>query len=69
MPFDAPESPFVIGILGDDPFGAVLDAAVQDETVNGRKFVVARYQNVEDMKTCPHPFHQPVGNAVGWTKS
>src|SRR5271154_3299339 len=50
--FDKPDSPLVIGVLGDDPFGAVLDDAVRDEIVNGRKFVVERYHRVEDIKTC-----------------
>jgi hypothetical protein len=50
--FDAPDSPFVIGVLGDDPFGVVLDDAVRDEMVNGRKFIVERYHHVEDIKTC-----------------
>jgi hypothetical protein len=50
--FDAPDAPLVIGVLGNDPFGALLDDAVRDETVNGRKFVVERYRRVEDIKTC-----------------
>jgi YfiR/HmsC-like len=50
--FEASDSPLVIGVLGDDPFGAVLDDAVRDEIVNGRKFVVERYRRVEDIKTC-----------------
>ena len=50
--FDAPDSPFVIGVLGDDPFGALLDDAVRDEMVNGRKFIVERYHHVEDIKIC-----------------
>jgi hypothetical protein len=50
--FDTPASPLVIGILGDDPFGRVLDDAVQGETVNGRQFVVERYRRLEDIKTC-----------------
>jgi YfiR/HmsC-like len=50
--FDKPDSPLVIGVLGDDPFGAVLDDTVRDEIVNGRKFVVERYRRVEDIKTC-----------------
>ena len=50
--FDKPDSPLVIGVLGDDPFGTVLDDAVRDEIVNGRKFVVERYRRVEDIKTC-----------------
>jgi hypothetical protein len=50
--FVAPDSPLVIGVLGDDPFGALLDDAVRDEIVNGRKFIVERYQRAEDIKTC-----------------
>jgi YfiR/HmsC-like len=50
--FDQPDSPLVIGVLGDDPFGALLDDAVRGETVNGRKFVVERYRRVEDSKAC-----------------
>jgi len=50
--FATPDSPLIIGVLGDDPFGAVLDDAVRDETVNGRKFVVERYRHIEDIKTC-----------------
>lgn len=50
--FAAPDSPLVIGILGDDPFGTLLDEAVQGETVNGRPFVLARYRRVEDIKLC-----------------
>ena len=50
--FDKPDSPLVIGVLGDDPFGALLDDAVRGEIVNGRKFIVERYQSVQDIKTC-----------------
>jgi hypothetical protein len=34
------ESPFVIGILGEDPFGDYLKEAVRDEKVHGRAIVV-----------------------------
>ena len=50
--FDQPDSPLVIGVLGKDPFGSVLDDAIKDETVRGRKFVVERYQHVTDIKAC-----------------
>ncbi len=46
------DSPLVIGVLGTDPFGAVLDDAVRGETVNGRKFVVQRYRHVADATNC-----------------
>src|SRR5438105_3630698 len=35
-------APFVIGILGRDPFGTRLDAALRDKLVNGRHMVVRR---------------------------
>jgi hypothetical protein len=38
----APDAPFVICILGDDPFGRVLDQMISGETVGGRKLVVQR---------------------------
>jgi hypothetical protein len=50
--FEKPDSPLVIGVLGDDPFGVLLDDAVRDEIVNGRKFVVERFRRVEDIQTC-----------------
>ena len=50
--FEKADSPLVIGVLGDDPFGALLDDAVRGEIVNGRKFVVERYRRVEDIQTC-----------------
>lgn len=46
------EAPLVIGILGDDPFGSVLDETVRGETVRGRPFKVRRYRRVEDVKSC-----------------
>jgi hypothetical protein len=35
-------SPFVIGILGDDPFGQVLDTTVKNKTVDGRVLEIRR---------------------------
>jgi hypothetical protein len=40
---EAPEgAPFSICVLGDDPFGGVLDRMVEGEAVNGRKLAVQR---------------------------
>jgi hypothetical protein len=44
--------PFVIGVLGRDPFGSALDEAVRGETVNGRPLVVERYRSVTELKPC-----------------
>ena len=35
--------PLVIGILGHDPFGDVLDKLVEHETVNGHRIVIERF--------------------------
>jgi hypothetical protein len=50
--FSDAQSPVVIGILGDDPFGASLDDIVRDEKVNNRPLVIRHYQRVEDIKDC-----------------
>jgi len=50
--FPDPDTPVVIGVLGDDPFGSVLDRTVRDERLGGRLFQVRRYQRVDEIKTC-----------------
>ena len=45
-------SPLVIGVLGDDPFGATLDEIVRGETVNGRPLAVRRYESVDEIDNC-----------------
>lgn len=44
--------PIIIGIVGDDPFGGVLDAMVKGETVNGHKLVVKRLSRKDDFQKC-----------------
>ena len=50
--FPTEETPLVIGILGADPFGKVLDEIIQDEVVRNRKLKVERYRNMEEIKNC-----------------
>ena len=50
--FDAPASPIVIGVLGEDPFGPLLDEVVKGEVVKDRELTVVRFRRVEDIKTC-----------------
>jgi hypothetical protein len=45
-------TPITIGILGDDPFGQTLEQTFQDETVQGRKLVIKRSRQIDDLKTC-----------------
>src|SRR6185436_524028 len=46
------QAPLVIGVLGEDPFGAYLDETVRGEKVNNRPLTVQRYRRVEEIKAC-----------------
>jgi len=46
------QSPIVIGILGNDPFGDSLAEIVRDENVDNRPLVIERYKRVQDIKAC-----------------
>ncbi|MES2372854.1 MAG: YfiR family protein [Bacteroidota bacterium] len=50
--FSGPTSPFVIGILGDDPFGNSIDETIQNEKVGSHPLVVQRYKDLRDLKNC-----------------
>ena len=50
--FSQAQTPLVIGVLGEDPFGAYLDDTVRGEKVNNRSLVVERYRRAEEIKTC-----------------
>src|SRR4030088_2944380 len=53
--FSQPDSPIVIGGLGIDPFGNVLDRIVEDKKIGPRGFVVKRYKwgkDLKDLKDC-----------------
>jgi len=45
-------SDMVIGILGDDPFGAILDQTVKGEVVHGRKIAVRRLSAEDSVDGC-----------------
>jgi hypothetical protein len=50
--FPEPDTPLVIGVLGEDPFGAYLDETVRGERVNDRPLAVRRYRRVEEIGAC-----------------
>jgi hypothetical protein len=47
-----PEQPFVIGVLGEDPFGGQLDDAVRNEQVNGHPLLVKRLHRLDEIGAC-----------------
>jgi hypothetical protein len=50
--YAAADSPIVLGVLGDDPFGEPLDQLVEGAAVNGRPIVVRRYERSEEIDVC-----------------
>ena len=50
--FREPTAPLVIGVLGDDPFGAYLDDLVRDEKIGSRPLLVRRYKRGEKISDC-----------------
>jgi hypothetical protein len=50
--FTAPNGPFVIGILGNDPFGLRLDEAVRGEQIDQHPLVVRRFRNIGEIGDC-----------------
>ena len=50
--FPEAQAPLVIGVLGDDPFGAYLDETVRGEKVNNRPVIVQRYRSIGEIKSC-----------------
>ena len=50
--FDSPGSPFVLCIVGEDPFGSLLDQAVAGQRVGQHPIVVRRLQKVDRGANC-----------------
>ncbi len=47
--FTAEDSPIEIGVLGDDPFGEILEKTVEEKTAQGRPFVIRRSRTIEEL--------------------
>jgi YfiR/HmsC-like len=51
-PAAASDSPWVIGILGHDPFAGVVEDTVRGKMVSGRRVEVRHYARPADVKDC-----------------
>lgn len=51
-PQEVKADPFVIGVLGDDPFGPYLDYAVKGKSLNGKRMVVQRLGRGDQLTKC-----------------
>ena len=50
--FIGPNAPFIIGILGNDPFGVRLDEAVRGELIDQHPLVVRRFHSIGEVGDC-----------------
>ena len=50
--FTSAEAPFVIGVVGKDPFGDALDKAFAGKSIKGRSFLVKRLSADQNLKAC-----------------
>jgi hypothetical protein len=50
--FNQPDSPIVIGILGADPFGPIIDRVLAGKKVNDHGFLIKRIKSAADAKDC-----------------
>ena len=50
--FASADAPFVIGILGGDPFGAHLDEAVHGEQIGQHPLLVRRFHSIDEIGEC-----------------
>lgn len=50
--FDNPQAPFVVGVLGEDPFGTTLLEATAGETVNGHPVQVRNFTTEDKLAGC-----------------
>jgi hypothetical protein len=50
--FPDAQAPFLIGVLGDDPFGSYLDETVRGEKIGARSLVVQRFRRANEIRNC-----------------
>jgi hypothetical protein len=50
MAFAEPDSPIVIGVLGTDPFGDIINHVVEGKKIGARGFVIRRFKWSKELK-------------------
>ena len=46
--FERGDNSMIIGVLGEDPVGVILEETVRDKTIMGKKLAVKRFMRVQD---------------------
>ena len=52
LEFSPGTAPLVVGVLGEDPFGPMLDRTLQGKTINGHPLILKRFQHGADPAGC-----------------
>jgi hypothetical protein len=50
--FPTKEDPVIIGVLGEDPFGPLLEKTIGTNTISGRRILIQRLDISSDYKKC-----------------
>ena len=50
--FASSTDPIIIAVIGEDPFGRLLEEAVHGETLRGRSIQIQRYRNPDSIGHC-----------------
>lgn len=64
--FDSPSAPIVIGVLGNDAFGGLLEDMVRGEVVRGRAIRILRCRRAEEAAGCHLVF---VSRSEAWRQA
>jgi len=54
--FASPQAPFLICIVGNDPFGGAIDSTLRGQSIRGRAVAVQRVQDVSQLRHCQMAF-------------
>jgi hypothetical protein len=46
------DAPLVIGVLGENPFGTVLEEIARTKRIDGRQIIVRQFANLQDYSPC-----------------
>lgn len=46
-----PSLPFIVGVLGDDPFGPELEA-IRKKNIRGRRILIKHFETIDDVFAC-----------------
>ncbi len=50
--FESEDSPFIFTVLGDNPFGSILEDTFQNKTIKNRKILIQTNDQLNDLERC-----------------